>query len=238
MHRPADSFPGGTRQSGVQYRDFVALFAYVRDQQIVLGAEVMVETPYRNPGGRADFLQRNRVKTVAIYQGNSGRENSLSRLLAFRRERSPGIGRPPTIGSFIHRSIVTSKSLIDKRDKRENTEKTERIRFYSLEEGSSMATVIVEHAPQNDYEPGCVVLPPEYGTPGWEALPEVSAIRTTVFAALDRLHSEASIGDRFSGRPVLVKPNLVLVYHDMGTVKRDYPETTDPRVFDAVIQWQ
>ncbi len=100
-----------------------------------------------------------------------------------------------------------------------------------------MATVIVEHAPQNDYEPGCVVLPPEYGTPGWEALPEVSAIRATVFAALDRLHSEASIGDRFSGRPVLVKPNLVLVYHDMGTVKRDYPETTDPRVFDAVIQW-
>ena len=38
-------------------------------------------------------------------------------------------------------------------------------------------------------------------------------------------------------RPVIIKPNLVSVYHDSGFDERDYPETTDPRVFEAVVRY-
>jgi uncharacterized protein (DUF362 family) len=34
---------------------------------------------------------------------------------------------------------------------------------------------------------------------------------------------------------VLIKPNLVTVFHHLGTIDRDYPETTDPRVLDEVV---
>ncbi|MBN2049307.1 MAG: DUF362 domain-containing protein [Spirochaetales bacterium] len=87
------------------------------------------------------------------------------------------------------------------------------------------------------YNTDCVALTRDYGRESWEVRPEVAAIRTAVFAALDRLEAESTISSRFSGRPVLVKPNLVTVYHNMGLQRRSYPETTDPRVLDAVVLW-
>jgi len=115
-----------------------------------------------------------------------------------------------------------------------------------------MATVIVERVPaltnrtfdkdadglvDTGYSADCAALPRDYGTPAWEARPDVAAIRTAVFAALDRLEAETSISSRFKGRPALVKPNLVTVYHEMGMRRRSYPETTDPRVLDATVLW-
>lgn len=115
-----------------------------------------------------------------------------------------------------------------------------------------MATVTIERLPalsggaaaplpngfvDSGYAEGCAALPRDYGTEAWEARPEVLAIRRAVFAALDRLDAEASVSDRFRGRPVLVKPNLVTVYHDMGMARRSFPETTDPRVLDAAVLW-
>ncbi|HSV56829.1 MAG TPA: DUF362 domain-containing protein [Magnetospirillaceae bacterium] len=114
-----------------------------------------------------------------------------------------------------------------------------------------MATVTVERLPRMDTGParwiggfrdagylsGCAALPRDYGTAAWESRPEVRAVRDAVFSALDRLDAEAGISERFKGRPVLVKPNLVTVYQDMGLTRRVYPETTDPRVLDAVVLW-
>ena len=77
----------------------------------------------------------------------------------------------------------------------------------------------------------------DYGSAAWEARPEVRAIRAAVHTALDRLDAETGIGERLRGKPALVKPNLVLVYRDLGTKAPSYPETTDPRVLDALVLW-
>ena len=115
-----------------------------------------------------------------------------------------------------------------------------------------MATVTVEKLPalenkafakdaeglvDSGYSVDCAALTRDYGTEAWEERPNVMAIRAAVFAALDRLESETGISSRFKGRPALVKPNLVTVYHDMGLKRRSYPETTDPRVLDATVLW-
>lgn len=100
-----------------------------------------------------------------------------------------------------------------------------------------MSVVVFERLPPGGYEEGCVFLPADYGAAAWERRPEVAAIRRAVYAALDRLDAETGAGERLRGRPVVVKPNLVLVYRDIGTERSAYPETTDPRVIDALVLW-
>lgn len=102
---------------------------------------------------------------------------------------------------------------------------------------SAHSTVVISHAPALDYRHDFVALPRLYGTAAWNARPDVQAIRTTVFENLNELDAHAHFSDRARSRHVLIKPNLVTVYHNMGLVERDYPETTDPRVLDAVVQW-
>jgi len=100
-----------------------------------------------------------------------------------------------------------------------------------------MATVVVERLPKGDYFEDCASLAKDYGSPSWDRRPEVAAIREAVFAALDKLEASAGISARFRGRPVLVKPNLVTVWHRMGLTRRSSPESTDPRVLDATVLW-
>jgi uncharacterized protein (DUF362 family) len=100
-----------------------------------------------------------------------------------------------------------------------------------------MASVIIERLQPGNYEEDCAALPRDYGTARWEDRPEVQAIRSAVFSALDALNARCGIESRFIGRSVLVKPNLVTVYHEMGLKRRSYPETTDPRVLDATVLW-
>ncbi len=100
-----------------------------------------------------------------------------------------------------------------------------------------MALVVVEKLKPADYAGQCAALPRDYGTPAWEERLEVREIRRAVFAALDTLETETVIGARIAGKPVLVKPNLVTVYENMGLQRKTYPESTDPRVLDAVVLW-
>jgi uncharacterized protein (DUF362 family) len=100
-----------------------------------------------------------------------------------------------------------------------------------------MSVVVVERLPEGRYADECVALAKDYGSPAWDARPETAAIRAAVFAALDRLDAEGGIGSRIAGRPVLIKPNLVIVFNHLGMVRDFYPETTDPRVLDAVVLW-
>lgn len=100
-----------------------------------------------------------------------------------------------------------------------------------------MSLVVFERPPSAEYERDCVSLPRDYGSPRWEERAEVQAIRKAVFAALDKLEARSGIGARLRGRRVLVKPNLVIVYDRIGTRERSYPETTDPRVLDALVLW-
>jgi uncharacterized protein (DUF362 family) len=100
---------------------------------------------------------------------------------------------------------------------------------------STKSVVVIEHAPAMDYTRDYVSLPHEYGRSAYDQRPDVKAIRSVIFKNLNRLDLEIHFTDRIRGRKVLIKPNLVTVFHDLGLPVRDYPESTDPRVIDAVI---
>lgn len=102
-------------------------------------------------------------------------------------------------------------------------------------EQSKHSVVVISHARPLDTMQDYVCLPREYGSPAYEAREDVQAIRAAVFENLNRLDAEIHFTDRVRGRKVIIKPNLVTVFHDLGMLQRDYPESTDPRVIDAVV---
>lgn len=98
--------------------------------------------------------------------------------------------------------------------------------------------VVIQDAPEMDYMKDFVALPKNYGTPAYFNREDVKAIRDTVYKALDELDKRCRFTEQLrNNRHVLIKPNLVCVYHDSGFDERDYPETTDPRVFEAVVSY-
>lgn len=102
----------------------------------------------------------------------------------------------------------------------------------------SNSTVVIEQAAPLDYLPDFVVLPKSFGTEAYDRIPEVVGIRQAVNNALDKLDAAVHFTEQLTNnRPVIIKPNLVSVYHDSGFDERDYPETTDPRVFEAVVRY-
>ena len=99
----------------------------------------------------------------------------------------------------------------------------------------SKSTVVITHAPNVDYLRDSVNLTKEYGTREYENRDEIRAIRETVWRNLTELDSHIHFIEKISERKVLIKPNLVTVFHDLGMQERDSPESTDPRVIDAVV---
>ncbi len=102
--------------------------------------------------------------------------------------------------------------------------------------------VILKDAPVMDYTKDFVALPDNYGTYDYFNREDVKAIRETVFAALDDLNERTGIADEMAKyEKVIIKPNLVNVFHNSGFYddngNTDFPETTDPRVFEAVVNW-
>ncbi|MDO5448805.1 MAG: DUF362 domain-containing protein [Clostridia bacterium] len=98
--------------------------------------------------------------------------------------------------------------------------------------------VFIKDAPKMDYMKNFTSLPKDYGTKKYFDRPDIKAIRETVWAGLDDLNAKTDFAkDLKNYKQVLVKPNLVFVYHNSGLDKKDYPENTDPRVFEAVIAW-
>ena len=102
--------------------------------------------------------------------------------------------------------------------------------------------VILKDAPVMDYSKDFVALPDDYGTYDYFQREDVKAIRETVFSALDDLNARTNFTEELKGnKKVIIKPNLVNVYHNSGYYDKnggtDFPETTDPRVFEAVVAW-
>jgi uncharacterized protein (DUF362 family) len=100
---------------------------------------------------------------------------------------------------------------------------------------STNSVVVIEHAPAMDYTRDYVSLPRDYGRPAYEQRADVKAIQALVFENLLKLDTEIHFTEKIINRKVLIKPNLVTVFHDLGLPVRDYPESTDPRVIDAVV---
>jgi uncharacterized protein (DUF362 family) len=95
--------------------------------------------------------------------------------------------------------------------------------------------VVISHAPEMDLRKDYVALPRNYGTPEYYSRPDVQAIQRTVEKNLSTLDEKTGFLKQVEGRKVLIKPNLVTVYSGMGLREHDYPETTDPRLVDAVV---
>ncbi|HEY9086866.1 MAG TPA: DUF362 domain-containing protein [Anaerolineaceae bacterium] len=100
---------------------------------------------------------------------------------------------------------------------------------------SPKPVVVVTPAAEIDYTRDFVALPREYGTRRYEARADVQAIRAAVWDNLRQLDARTGFCSRIDGKPVILKPNLVTVFHWLGTRGGDSPETTDPRVIDAVV---
>lgn len=98
--------------------------------------------------------------------------------------------------------------------------------------------VVITLAEKLDYMHNYVALPYDYGRQSYFNRLDVKAIHKTVYDSLDKLDSITGFGTTFKGREVLVKPNLVGVMRAACyTCGYDIPQTTDPRVFDAVISY-
>ena len=97
--------------------------------------------------------------------------------------------------------------------------------------------VVVEEAAKMDYLIDYVALPKNYGTKAYYERSDIREIRRTVFAALDKLNEKIDLNKQIRNRHIIIKPNLVGVYHNAGFVQADMPQSTDPRVFEAIIDY-
>jgi len=101
----------------------------------------------------------------------------------------------------------------------------------------SRSAVVITEAKECNYQTNYVALPKDYGKESYYKKPEVSNIIKTVHKNLNDLNKETNFAKQFKNKKVLVKPNLVAPYYKMGYKDEQYPESTDPRVFDAVISF-
>ena len=100
---------------------------------------------------------------------------------------------------------------------------------------ASPSRVVITRADPQDYRRDYAALPREYGTPGYFNRPDVRAIFHALEDNLTLLDEETNFTRNMAGRKLVLKPNLVTVYSGMGLAERDYPESTDPRVLDALV---
>lgn len=99
------------------------------------------------------------------------------------------------------------------------------------------SVVVITQAKQLNYQTEYVSLPKDYGKTSYYQKDEVKEIINTVHKNLTDLNEKINFTDKIKNKKVLIKPNLVTPYYKMGYKDDQYPETTDPRVFDAVISF-
>ncbi len=97
------------------------------------------------------------------------------------------------------------------------------------------SVVVISTARDLDYRQDYVTLSHEFGTAAYDQREDIRSIRDVVFTNLTTLNKKIHFTQKIIDRKVLIKPNLVTVFHDLGMRERDYPESTDPRVIDAVV---
>ena len=97
--------------------------------------------------------------------------------------------------------------------------------------------IVVGEAKPQDYLRDFVALPEDYGSEVYYAREDVREIRRVVFEGLDALDARIDLNKKIARRHVVIKPNLVAVFHNAGFRVKDMPQSTDPRVFEAVVDY-
>ncbi len=101
----------------------------------------------------------------------------------------------------------------------------------------SKSCVVITYAEPLNYLNDYVALPADYGSGKYYGRNDISAIIKTVHANLEELDGETGFTGKLKGKKAVIKPNLVGTYFKMGFRDREYPESTDPRVLDAVVSY-
>ncbi len=101
--------------------------------------------------------------------------------------------------------------------------------------GKQTASIAINRVSAGNYLADCVALPTHYGTGPWYRETAVKNIIAAVQENLEALDQKTGFTSSLINREVILKPNLVSVYYKVGLVQPLYPNTTDPRVIEAVI---
>ena len=88
-----------------------------------------------------------------------------------------------------------------------------------------------------NYHNNLVSLPSNFGSEEYYERQDIQAILETVKENLELLNSKINFIEELREKKIILKPNLVTVFYKTGFEKEAYPETTDPRVIDAIIQF-
>ncbi|MCL2494930.1 MAG: DUF362 domain-containing protein [Oscillospiraceae bacterium] len=104
-------------------------------------------------------------------------------------------------------------------------------------ENKEKSYIIIGEAKPQGYLRDFVALPENYGSAAYYAREDVKEIRRVVFESLDALDARIGLNEKIAGRRVIIKPNLVAVFHNAGFKVKDMPQSTDPRVFEAVVDY-
>lgn len=98
--------------------------------------------------------------------------------------------------------------------------------------------IIVSQGAPIDFRQDYVALPKNYGTKTYYNRADIREIHRLVYENLNQLNKKTNfVKDLSRYKKIFIKPNLVSVYHNSGLEAQDYPESTDPRVFDAIIRY-
>ncbi len=102
--------------------------------------------------------------------------------------------------------------------------------------GLKSCVVITDAEPMN-YLNDYVALPADYGSGKYYGRSDIAAIIKTVHGNLEELDRQTGFTKKLKGKKAVIKPNLVGTYYKLGFRDRQYPESTDPRVLDAVVSY-
>ncbi|MBU2511083.1 DUF362 domain-containing protein [bacterium] len=99
------------------------------------------------------------------------------------------------------------------------------------------STVVITEAPQGDYLVDYVALPDNYGSKAYYDRQDIRNIDRTVIQNLEELDRRIDFTGSIKDKRIIIKPNLVSVFHKIGFKDENYPESTDPRVFESIIRY-
>ncbi len=97
--------------------------------------------------------------------------------------------------------------------------------------------VVVSRAQKIDFQKEYVYLPASYGKPEYDQREDIKEIKRVVNQNLTELNERTGFIEKLKGKKVIIKPNLVFVEHKMGFIRDQYPNNTDPRVIDAIVEF-
>lgn len=84
--------------------------------------------------------------------------------------------------------------------------------------------IVVSNAPDMNFRQDYVALPKDYGTKEYYDRPDIQAIHKLVYDNLNQLDAKNHFTDKAASyQKILIKPNLVSVYHNSGLENTDYP---------------